>query len=134
MPWRWGNHLMLGRIVQRMTSKQLCPRSGFLVEFLVSSEFVDLSPLRKSKHSHGRCWSCTTTTLEMTTDLFCQLPRWIDEHTLSSQVSLQDEATPRTVRKVTVRVKTLVISTILQGEVKSCVQRLENIVNHFPIN
>jgi hypothetical protein len=73
MPWRWSDHLLLGRIVERLTTEQVCPRWEFLVEFPVSGELVEFSPLRKNKHSHRRCRSSTPTTLEVTTDMFGQL-------------------------------------------------------------
>jgi hypothetical protein len=98
MPWSLGNHLLLGRIVHRLASKQLCRRLELLLEFLVSSERIELSPLRKNKHNHCRNRSYTLTTLEMTTDIFRQFPWWIDEHTLPTNISLHDKVTRQTVR------------------------------------
>jgi hypothetical protein len=129
MPCNKGKHLLMGRIDQRRVSKPLCPRWEFLVEFLVSSEVVELSQLRKNEQSHRRCRRCTPKSLEATTDIFCQLSKWIDEHRFPTQVSLKDTVTRRRMRKVTVRVETLVISTTFQREFKLCVHRFESRVN-----
>jgi hypothetical protein len=59
-----------------------------MVQLLMSSKLIELSPFRYNKHNHRRCRSCTPTTLEMACNLFRQLPRWINEHPLSTQVSM----------------------------------------------
>jgi hypothetical protein len=88
---------MFGRVVHWLASKKLCPCWEFLVQFQLSSEVVELSEFKKNKHTHRRCRSYTLATLEMTANMFCEL-RWIEEHTLSTQVFHKDKVTRRTMR------------------------------------
>jgi hypothetical protein len=70
----------------------------------------------------------------MMTDMLNQTPK-VDLRILVPHLSLSPrQNTRRTVMQIAVQVKTLVISTTFQREVKSCVRRIEDKVNHFPIN
>jgi hypothetical protein len=51
MPWSMGNNLLLSWVYNCLGSEQLGPSKELLVQFPLSSDDVELSPLRKNNHT-----------------------------------------------------------------------------------